>query len=137
MSDALPMPVLDAIAAVVEGSDSGVMPFPEVVRRLAEAGVESYSADMRRSERIFFMPDGRSRCVASRLSHEAAAPVFSPAGVKAAIADIQQQRIAYPAFCERILAAGCCAYVVTLLGRRAVYMGRTGETYVEPFPAQA
>ena len=137
MSNTLPSSVLDAMAATVEGSDSGVMPFPEVVRRLAEVGVESYSADLRRSERIFFMPDGRSRCFASRLSHAAVAEKFAPEGVKAAITDIQQQRIDYAAFCNRIVAAGCCAYVVSLLGRCAVYMGRTGETFVEHFPAQA
>jgi len=137
MSNTLPAPVIDAMAATVEGSDSGVMPFPEVVKRLAEAGVESYYADMRRAERIFFMPDGRSRSLASRLGHGPVAQAFSPEGVKAAIIDIQNRRIDYPAFCERIIAAGCCAYVVSLLGRRAVYMGRSGDSYVEHFPTQA
>lgn len=137
MSNTLPAAVLDAMAATVEGSDRGVMSFPEVLQHLAEVGVESYSADLRRSERIFFLPDGRSRSFASRLSHASVAEKFAPEGVKAAITDIQQQRIDYAAFCDRIVAAGCCAYVVSLLGRRAVYMGRTGETYVEHFPAQA
>lgn len=136
MSNTLPSSVLDAMAATVEGSDSGRMTFPEVLKRLAEVGVESYCADLRRSERIFFLPDGRSRSFASRPSHGAVADTFSPEGVKAAITDIQQQRIDYAAFCERIVAAGCCAYVVSLLGRRAVYMGRSGETCVEHFPAQ-
>ena len=33
-----------------------------------------------------------------------------------------------------ILAAGCVGYFVCLTGRRAVYFGRTGENYIEPFP---
>jgi uncharacterized protein YbcV (DUF1398 family) len=136
MPNTLPMSVIDAMTATVAGSDSGAMPFPEVVRRLAEVGVESYYADLRRAERIFFMPDGRSRCIASRLSHDHVAQTFSPEGVKAAITEIQNRRIDYPAFCERIAAAGCCAYSVSLLGRRAVYMGRSGEIFVEHFPSQ-
>ncbi len=30
--------------------------------------------------------------------------------------------------------AGCAGYFVSLIGRRAVYFGRTAETHVEPFP---
>lgn len=37
-------------------------------------------------------------------------------------------------FCRKVAAAGCAGYVVSFPGRRAVYMGRTGETHVETFP---
>jgi hypothetical protein len=42
---------------------------------------------------------------------------------------------AYKGFCEKVLAAGCAGYIVSLAGRRAVYFGRTAETHVELFPS--
>lgn len=119
----------------VTGSDEGRLAFPEVVKRLKEAGVERYNADLCRAERIFYMPDGSSHLVASEQLRRPAAEVFSPAGVEAALRAIQAQKIDYRAFCEQIAAAGCVSYLVSLAGRRAVYFGRTGENFVELFPA--
>ena len=50
---------------------------------------------------------------------------------------IQKQQINYREFCERIAQAGCVGYMVSLTGRRAVYYGRSGDSYVELFPAAA
>ena len=63
------------------------------------------------------------------------AQAFSAAGVDAAVRAIQAQTISYKEFCDRIVAAGCVDYIVSLVGRRAVYSGRTGENHVEPFPS--
>lgn len=41
----------------------------------------------------------------------------------------------YRGFCAKARAAGCAGYIVSFLGRRAVYFGRTAETLTEPFPA--
>jgi len=65
------------------------------------------------------------------------ARAFSAAGVDAAVRAIQAQKIQYREFCERIAAAGCVGYTVSLTGRRAVYYGRTGESHVEMFPGTA
>ena len=43
-------------------SDSGTLTFPEVVKKLMDAGVEQYHADLLRSEKTYYMPDGES-CV--------------------------------------------------------------------------
>jgi hypothetical protein len=40
----------------------------------------------------------------------------------------------YVSFSEKVKAAGCAAYMVSFLGRRVVYFGRTAETHVEHFP---
>jgi uncharacterized protein YbcV (DUF1398 family) len=40
----------------------------------------------------------------------------------------------YAGFCAKVKAAGCAGYMVSFLGRRIVYFGRTGETHVEHFP---
>ena len=40
----------------------------------------------------------------------------------------------YVAFCEKVKVAGCAGYLVSFLGRRVVYFGRTAETHVEHVP---
>jgi uncharacterized protein YbcV (DUF1398 family) len=53
--------------------------------------------------------------------------------VRAAIREAQQMApgYTYRGFCEKIVGAG---YLVSLLGKRVVYFGRTGETHTEYFP---
>jgi uncharacterized protein YbcV (DUF1398 family) len=40
----------------------------------------------------------------------------------------------YKGFCAKVAGAGCAGYMVSLLGRRVLYYGRTGETHTEYFP---
>jgi uncharacterized protein YbcV (DUF1398 family) len=40
----------------------------------------------------------------------------------------------YKGFCDKIKRAGCAGYLVSFLGRRVLYFGRTAETHVEHFP---
>lgn len=130
----------EAAATVIEctaASDAERMSFPEVVDRLARAGIERYHADLVRAEKTYYLPGGASRVVPSKPTATRPAAAFSAAGVEAAVRAIQAQRIGYGEFCARITAAGCVGYTVSLAGRRAVYQGRTGETYVEPFPGTA
>ena len=82
--------------------------FGEVVGRLSGAGVERYHADLMRGETTYFMPDGQSHRVTDRTVETRPASAFSADGL-----------------------------LVSMQGRRAVYYGRSGETYVEPFPAAA
>ncbi len=124
------------LAECTRGSDEGRMPFPQVVSKLIAAGVERYHADLIRSEKIYYMPDGASQEVACAPTALPAAD-FSAAGVDAAVRAVQRGEIDYPRFCEAIAGAGCVGYLVTFPGRRAVYYGRTGETHVEPFPSAA
>lgn len=117
-----------------EGSDAERLTFPEVVEKLVTAGVERYDADLQRGEKTYYLPDGESLILASDAYDGRPARDFSAAGVEAAVRAIQAQRIKYREFCARIADAGCVGYLVSLAGRRAVYYGRTGEAYVEPFP---
>ena len=54
----------------------------------------------------------------------------------AAIREAQQliPGYTYKGFCSKVAAAGCAGYIVSFSGRRALYLGRTGETHVEYFP---
>jgi len=125
----------EAARICTEASDAERMSFPEVVTTLAGAGVERYHADLLRAEKTYYMPDGSSERLPAAATAGEPAGAFAAAGVDAAIRAIQAGRIGYRTFCERLLAAGCVGYLVSLAGRRAVYYGRTGETHVEPFPA--
>jgi len=80
------------------------------------------------------MPSGESFVTPSATLKGSPAQDFSAAGVAAAVHAIQQDKTSYAQFCEQINAAGCVGYLVSMAGRRAVYYGRTCETYVEPFP---
>ena len=121
--------------ACAADSDKGV-PFPEIVTRLMAAGFERYHTDLQRGEKTFHMPDGASHVVSC---HRVAAPfgiVFSAERVREAVRAIQRREIDYMEFCARIAQAGCVGYLVSFRGARAVYYGRTAETYVELFPSR-
>jgi uncharacterized protein YbcV (DUF1398 family) len=120
--------------ACTAGSDEEAMSFPEVVGALMAAGFERYHADLVRAEKTYFRPDGTSHLSPAAPVEGDFATAFDPAGVEAAIRAIQAGRIGYRHFCIDVAAAGCVGYHVSLAGRRAVYYGRSGETFVEPFP---
>jgi uncharacterized protein YbcV (DUF1398 family) len=123
-----------AIQACTQGSDSGRMSFPEVVAMLQEVGVERYHADLVRSEKTYYLPSGESAIVPSKPTRQQPASMFSAADTAVAIRAIQAQQIGYGEFCERIAAAGCTGYIVSLVGRRVVYFGRSAESHVEFMP---
>jgi len=117
-----------------KASDASALSFRQVVGKLMEAGIEWYHADLLRSEKTYYMPDGESHAVPNAAISRAPARQFSATAVDAAVRAIQAQSIDYKEFCERIGAAGCIGYFVSFPGRRAIYFGRTGESHVEPFP---
>lgn len=117
------------------------LPFPQVIGRLVEAGVERYHADLSRHEKIFYLPNGDSHAVSEAalmldagLGHHLVAENFQPEAVRAAVQAIQQRQIGYAEFLRRLLDAGTVAYFVYLTGKRVDYAGRKGEVYTEWFP---
>ena len=64
------------------------------------------------------------------------AVVFDAAHVEALIrwAQAKGPDYSYAAFCEKVKAAGCAGYLVSFLGCRVVYYGRTAEGHVELLP---
>jgi uncharacterized protein YbcV (DUF1398 family) len=71
--------------------------------------------------------------------HKADAPVaatFDSRTLQAAIREAQTGApgYTYAGFCMKAIAAGCAGYLVSFLGKRVTYFGRTGETHVELFP---
>lgn len=116
-------------------SDENRESFPVIVGRLIEAGIERYHADLVRSEKTFYLPNGASETVPSEVIDVKPATTFSAAGVEAAVRAAQAGTINYKTFCERVLVSGCVGYHVSIAGRRVTYYGRSGDSHVEWFPA--
>lgn len=110
-------------------------PFPEIVRRLSEAGVERYHVDLSRGETTYYLPCGESHAFPTDGPEEQIAEEFDAGAVEAAVRAAQRGEVFYPEFLRRIRAAGCVGYFTQIAGRRVQYIGRTGEMHTEPFPA--
>ena len=111
------------------------MPFPEVIQRLVEAGVESYYADLNRLQKIYYAPNGEAFVAPLKTqSLGAVAGQFDAPAVQRALQDIREKKIGYAEFLRRIVAAGTLFYTVHIHGRRALYVGRLGDFHVEHFP---
>lgn len=114
----------------------GTLPFPEAIRRLADAGVESYHTDYRRAETTYYLVDGSSYVVPDHHPDQDIAPSFDLAALTQAIRFAQSGDPAYTyaGFVEHSRLAGCIGYLVFLTGQQALYLGHRGDLYVERFP---
>ncbi|MBX3581576.1 MAG: DUF1398 family protein [Rhizobiaceae bacterium] len=120
----------------LDAAENGDMTFPQIVGTLMQNGFESYAVDFRRAVAVYYDTEGDS---VELPTHRVDAPVsatFDEAGISTAIREAQQlvPGYTYKGFCRKVAGAGCAGYVVSFPGRRAVYLGRTGETHVEHFP---
>ena len=127
----------DIIRECTAQSDASSISFPEVVMKLMDIGVEQYHADLVRSEKTYYLPNGESLVTPADRPDGIAPQSFSADEVQAAVRAIQQGKIDYAEFCRRIVAAGCVSYIVSIAGKRAIYSGRTGDCYIEHFPKAA
>jgi uncharacterized protein YbcV (DUF1398 family) len=125
----------EAIRRALEGSQVGKLTFPEVVRILLEAGVESYRVDLVRGDDTFYMLSGETHVEKMTLPSAKIADNFSQTAIAAAIRAAQADSIRYPEFLNRAMAAGTAAYHAYLTGRKVIYFGRKGELHIEEFPS--
>jgi uncharacterized protein YbcV (DUF1398 family) len=124
----------DVMVEASRASDEGNQGFGEIVKQLADAGVERYHQDFSRSERTYYLPDGESEVVRNVAVGATLADAFSASAVEAAVRAAQAGAIQYKEFCRRVMEAGCAGYLVSIAGRRVVYYGRSGDTHIEYFP---
>ena len=122
------------VETCARGSDDDSLDFPQQLALLGSAGIEGYYADLRRSLKTYYLPSGESIDVASAPVAAPVAADFDAGRVEAAVRQSQAGTHTYKAFCEKVMVAGCSGYLVSLLGRRVVFFGRTAETHVEHFP---
>jgi uncharacterized protein YbcV (DUF1398 family) len=126
----------DLAHATLEGSESGAMAFPESLRILIEAGFDGYAVDFRRFTRTYYMPNGEALELKAEPTPIPVADSFNALVVREAIREAQAllPGYTYKGFCAKVAGAGCAGYMVSLLGRRVLYYGRTCETHTECFP---
>jgi uncharacterized protein YbcV (DUF1398 family) len=124
----------NVIHEVLAESQAGRLIFPEVVRRLLEAGVESYFCDLAIGQETFYMIDGATCIERMTLPNAPVAEEFELSAVVAAIRGAQSDTIRYPEFVKRSAAAGVIGYWAFLAGRKVIYFGRKGELHIEDFP---
>jgi uncharacterized protein YbcV (DUF1398 family) len=125
---------IEVIRQVAIETQAGQLIFPEVVRRLLEAGVESYLIDLAAGHETFYMTDGSTHSEIMTLPLAAIAEDFSATGIVAAIRGAQADTVRYPEFVKLSRAAGITAYWAFLTGKKVIYFGRKGEMHIEEFP---
>lgn len=121
----------------LNAAHDGSLSFPEIVGTLIAAGFEGYAVDYRRNTQTFYVPSGDSIALDNRPSSGGSvAAAFDAAEIGRLVrwAQANPSDYSYVAFSEKAKAAGCAGYLVSFLGRRVVYFGRTAETHVEHFP---
>jgi uncharacterized protein YbcV (DUF1398 family) len=120
----------------LHAAHDGSLSFPEIVGKLIAAGFEGYTVDYRGNSQTYYLPDGDSVTMDMQPSTANVAAAFDDAEVERLVrwAQANPADYSYVAFSEKAKAAGCAGYLVSFLGRRVVYFGRTAETHVEQFP---
>jgi uncharacterized protein YbcV (DUF1398 family) len=120
----------------LDAAYEGTSDFPAIVRVLINAGFEGYDVDYRRGTATYFLPSGASVQLALPTSESFVAAEFNASDVEHAVREAQRKvpGYTYAGFCAKVKAAGCAGYMVSFLGRRVVYFGRTAQTHVEHFP---
>jgi uncharacterized protein YbcV (DUF1398 family) len=121
----------------LRAAETGSLAFPQIVKTLMDAGFESYVIDYRRGTATYFLPSGDSIELSAPALRGAVAANFDSKTIEAAIREAQANAPGYTyfGFCSKARAAGCAGYLVSFLGRRVLYFGRSAETHVEPFPS--
>ncbi len=108
--------------------------FPEVVMKLAAAGIERYIVDLVGKKKFSYGKQGETHTAELAFDSVTIPAQLDGARLKQTISDIQQGRIKYQAFLKQIMVAGCSHYEVFITGRKAIYFGRDGIQHTENFP---
>jgi uncharacterized protein YbcV (DUF1398 family) len=123
--------VAEAARATLDGS----IPFPEVVRRLIETGVEYYHVDYVALQITYYSAAGE--VIKTPINYEGLPSIaadFVLAALRATILDSQQNGQHYKDFTKRAMSAGVQGYIAFLRGKRVTYWGRGGDNHTEWFP---
>jgi uncharacterized protein YbcV (DUF1398 family) len=112
------------------------MDFPDIVGTLMKSGFEGYIVDYRRNTTTYFLPNGDNVVLMNPASGDVVTEEFDQAGIADQVkwAQACPPEYTYVAFCKNVKAMGCAGYIVSFVGRRVLYFGRTAETHVEHFP---
>lgn len=128
--------VKDVIKQCSKDSYEGLLSFPEVLGRLINVGVESYSADYRNQSTTYYFSNNEAITISMKFPGLVISKEFNKEGVVLAIRSAQSHMLKYPEFINLTMSAGCVGYMVWITGRHVSYFGRQGEILIEHFPSQ-
>jgi uncharacterized protein YbcV (DUF1398 family) len=117
-----------------DASNAEQIHFGEVIARMINAGVESYSVDYRSHSATYYGTSGEALTLEMEASPHGIDKDFAAERVQEAIRGAQKGAVMYQEFKRRTMQAGCVGYTVWIAGRHVTYFGRKGETHVERFP---
>ena len=118
-----------------KSSKGGTAHFPDIVKALVAAGVESYWVDYRADAATYYCGDSSTHEVGLASPPVAIATDFDAEAVRSAIRGAQSDWVMFAEFLRFTRAAGCVGYMVWLAGRNVAYYDRLGQTHVEHFPS--
>lgn len=124
---------INAIHTYAQASLSDNLTFPELIDKLAPAGVERYLVDLVGKQKISFGMLGESLALPMNITLQPIPHTLDAMAMKTALVDVQQRKITYPVFLDKIMTAGCCHYEVFVRGKKVIYFGRDGTMHIEPF----
>lgn len=119
-----------------QSAEDSSMDFLEIVKQLTHVGFERYIVDFCGATVTYYLPSGESIMLKTYKEKILVAEYFDTKSIQTAIKDAQMKVAGYTynSFREQVMKAGCIGYIVSFLGERVVYFGRTGENHVEYFP---
>lgn len=109
--------------------------YPELVTKLIELGIESYSVEVSTSMILYRLPEGNTILHLNDIEPRNIAKQFDKQKTIQAVKNNQQGKTDYPAFMQEIANAGVRFYEATLIGnsKRVSYIG-SGGNYDEAIP---
>jgi uncharacterized protein YbcV (DUF1398 family) len=125
----------EVVAEAARATLHGSIPFPEVVRKLVETGVEYYHVDYVALQKTYYSASGE--VINAPINYEnlpAIADNLDIDALRAIILDSQQNGQHYRDFTIRAMRAGVQGYIAFLRGKRVTYWGRDGDQHTEWFP---
>lgn len=126
------------VSEAAQATLAGTMPFPVIVGRLLETGVEYYHVDYVSLRKTFYSAIGDT--VTTPIPYEGLPQVaadFDADGLRSAIYDSQCNGQHYRDFTKRAMEAGVQGYIAFLRGQRVTYWGRGGDQHTEWFPGSS
>ncbi|UKJ05783.1 DUF1398 family protein [Solitalea lacus] len=112
-----------------------VKSYPDLVQKLIELGIQSYTVDVATGSILYRLADGENLLHVGEVDNRSIFERFSADLTVMAIRDNQQGKTTYPEFMHAIGAAGVRFYEATLTGenKRVTYIG-FGGFYEESIP---
>jgi uncharacterized protein YbcV (DUF1398 family) len=123
------------VSAKIKEAYSTANNYPDLAKKLAQAGVQSYTVDVSSSIILYQLAEGETELHSQSISPRVIVDAFDQELTIKAIRDNQQGKTDYSQFMEDMATAGVRFYCAMLTGanKRVVYVG-IGGLYEENIP---